>query len=117
MNYYKARQRVSDEKWDFTCHNDNMGKTWRVGICAHGKCSHDTPEEAQECYKQYLLGKVKLEAGEFKPWHVCDVEGCDADTNVSTKAGQYHRWALCEKHRTREVVEELLNPVNFFGSY
>lgn len=32
MNYYGARQRLSDGRWDYTCKND--GSTWPLGYCA-----------------------------------------------------------------------------------
>lgn len=31
MNYYGARQRESDQRWDFTCKNDD--RIWPVGYC------------------------------------------------------------------------------------
>lgn len=32
MNYYDARQRGSDKRWDYTCMNDNY--IWPIGYCA-----------------------------------------------------------------------------------
>ena len=118
MNYYGARQRENDKKWDFTCHNKRTG-TRPVGKCADMACKHDTEQEAQECYRQWLLDiKLDIEGQEFgKPWLECEVEGCDHDTNVRVKAGQYHSWILCQTHRTKEVVASMLKVHSFMGSY
>jgi len=94
MNYYDARQRQSDQKWDFTCHNRRTG-TWAVGKCADHQCHHDTPEEAREC----------------------DVEGCDFDTNRAAEAGPYFYWALCSQHMNKETVASLLKVGSFMGSW
>lgn len=84
MNYYEARQRESDQRWDYTCRNDNY--TWAVGYCRafeawtkekaaeyglpvssnalakeasfahkHHTDGHATPEKACDCYREYLL--------------------------------------------------------------
>ncbi len=82
MNYYAARQRDEDKKWDYTCMND--GRTWPTGYCSkfleakhhteggyfhtqesidkhngfkdkYGPHNHGTKEEAMDCYKDYLL--------------------------------------------------------------
>ena len=117
MNYYDARQRQSDQKWDFTCHNRRTG-TWAVGKCADHQCHHDTPEEARECYRQYILDhKLVLDHHEFKPWAECDVEGCDFDTNRAAEAGPYFYWALCSQHMNKETVASLLKVGSFMGSW
>lgn len=79
MNYYAARQRENDKKWDYTCMND--GRTWPTGYCSrfleakvgeygytietvtrhnsfkdkYGPHYHETKKEAEDCYKEYLL--------------------------------------------------------------
>lgn len=117
MNYYDARQRQSDGKWDFTCHNRRMG-TWPIGTCGQQRCEHNTPDEARECYRQYILDQMlKLDHHEFKPWVECEAEGCDFDTNKAAQAGNYFHWALCPKHMNKETVAGLLKVGSFMGSY
>ena len=101
----------------FTRKNDSA--VWPIGKCAAGKCNHDTEAEAQECYRQWLLDhKLDIKGTEFsKPWLECDVEGCDHDTNVEVRLGQYHRFKLCQTHRTVEQVASMLSVGSFMGSY
>jgi hypothetical protein len=117
MNYYDARQRQSDQKWDFTCQNDN--RIWAVGKCADKQCNHDTPDEARACYGQWLIdNRLELEAGTLhKQWVECEVEGCDHDTDTVSRVGQYYRFMLCQTHRTKEQVAKMVEVGSFFGSY
>lgn len=99
MNYYAARERLSDGRFDFTCRNDD--KTWPVGYCheyrqwsasdfnfmseeaaareaeklnqkyepvreAFHSDGHATAEEAQACYRRFLLD-TRLEFSKDKP--------------------------------------------------
>lgn len=85
--------------------------------CFH-KDGHDTEAEARACFRAYLLDiKLDLKGHVIEPTPKCNVKGC-AKGAREVRAGNYHYWYLCETHRTREVVEGLLEPpTEFFGSY
>jgi hypothetical protein len=69
---------------------------------------HDTPEEACECYKEYLLdSSLDLNRETADTQHKC--EKCGAWT---TKMAMVDRWSLyhlCDEHRNRETVAELFS--------
>jgi hypothetical protein len=121
MNYYEPKQREDDGKWDFACYNDSQNRTWPVGRCARHAPEerHDTPQEACECYRGYLLDEVLiLEAGSTTSKHKCVYPGCEEYTDKVAKAGPYIRYILCDEHRTKAVVAEMTADLgSFFGSY
>ncbi len=130
MNHYKARQR-KDGRWDYTCAND--GKAWPVGYCHeyrepdpedwiwkmhpddaqrvrdnkdkyHG-CGHATEEEAQACYKKYLLeNELSLNRKSSNAQYKCKV--CGEWTQLFAEV-DWHIFNLCEKHQNLESVEPL----------
>lgn len=120
MNYYRSRQRESDHRWDYTCKQNQ--KVWPIGYCsgqsvegpnAHKYHSdgHATAEEADECYRRYLLdNEIQFSSGEgSRVLHVCQYPGCEEFTAGIAEVGCgpcaiYH---LCNEHRTKEVVAEL----------
>jgi hypothetical protein len=137
MNYYAARQRQKDKKWDYTSRNDDF--TQPVGYCAayvewteemlkrlglYGKpenhpslmrqqkfkdkyhiCGHDTKEEAENCYREYLLDQhLKLNREHPDAQIKCAV--CGKWTTLYAEIDM-HMWDLCEEHNNREEVEKL----------
>lgn len=137
MNYYDARKRHDDGKYDYTRMND--GRIWPVGYCAQRtacscvgpqngftgaegceKCggsgrvdnadycgSHDTPEEARECFARYLLdGSREITYGN---WMGCEFEGCDTPTKkgMETRPPLGQAFALCDEHRDLEHLKQL----------
>lgn len=107
MNYYDARQR-QDKRWDYTVMNDNRIRP--VGYCPD--CgSHDTAEEARECFARYLLDGSREE--KYADWTGCQyvVNGgkCDRPTKagLTTRPPLGHGYALCDEHRTYEILREL----------
>lgn len=141
MNHYKAAQRLSDNRWEYVCFNDGRAyKTgycagWREvtdaeeaqipGLRAdvekrrpnqdkyhtHG---HDTAEEACECYRQYLLDNtLRLRPAPETPktLHRCECPECAEYTAGQASVGDMNIWNLCDGHRTREVVEQLMPAV------
>lgn len=136
MNHYCARQRQSDKKWDYTC--ANSGQVYPVGYCCeyrpfrdedkdwmgvteayeslcvanahkHHVGGHDTPEAAAECYRQYLLDfRLRLDGEQKDEQRKCEV--CDAWTTRYAIIDM-HVFVLCDDHRTREHVEELMPEV------
>lgn len=104
MNYYQASQ-LQKGGWHFTCTNN--GKTWPVGYCAqHG--GHATKEEAEECYRQYLLDNhIRLRSFELEGGQeYCAV--CGKLTNLVAEVATVTQYVLCEEHQTKENVAKLL---------
>lgn len=142
MNYYQARQRISDKRWDFTCMNDR--RVWPVGYCAdwteytdadyerlpglerevketllphrdkfHGH-GHETAEEACRCYRQFLLDtRVRLDLTHPEYQRKC--AKCGAWTNAAAEV-DHEIFDLCDEHRTREVLEELFPNISSITS-
>jgi len=112
VNYYAARQRQDNGKWDFTCMNDGRGRP--VGYCAEaGGSHHDTEEEAQACYRKYLLDtRVRYRShkeGEAGTYEKCKV--CGKLTNGYAEVGHLSIYFLCQEHQTREALEEVYGEV------
>jgi len=118
MNYYKARQHKDTKKWKYTMVND--GKIYEVGYCATEGCKgHDTPEEACEHYKQYLIDKrlnffnpdKRLKF--FNPaggdvMYECKICGEFTQGFVTVNMQSF---PLCEKCQTKENVSELMGSI------
>ena len=120
MNYYEAREREADGRWDFTRMND--GKVWAVGYCADvDHASHGSREEANECYRTFLLDKcLHLDGTTGNVHRPCSVEGCGVLTNIVARiqGPMLDEWPLCDAHRKREVVETLFKgPEKIISSY
>lgn len=127
MNYYAARQRESDQRWDYTL--ENNGRIRPVGYCAPWKewnqvdqalspeawqrylinrlkyhdQGHATAEKAQACYKRYLLDNSltlmhKLATAQHQCAECGEWTSFYADINGQTIF-------LCELHNNREGVE------------
>lgn len=135
MRHYKARQR-KDGRWDYTVNLGNyitpIGyctpyREWtqedlaRFGFSGdepdivrgrdfadrHHDCGHATPEEANECYRQYQLDQElslmrTFENTKRKCLKCGDWTQHFAEINMSC-------FDLCEKHNTRESVAELFS--------
>lgn len=75
---------------------------------AHG---HATAAEAEACYRQYELDQLlRLEgppAG-AESLHRCKAPECSEFTAGVAFLGNHLRFYLCDAHRTREVVEQLI---------
>jgi hypothetical protein len=134
MNYYAARQRQSNKRWDYTVRNDEYIAP--VGYCSkyyewteelfkrlgipendpnierarsfkhkHHDIGHSTEKEACECYREYLLDqKLKLMLEKSDVQHKCVVCG-EWTTNYAEVDTKY--FDLCKDHNNREEVEKL----------
>lgn len=150
MNYYKARQREKDGRWDYTCMRD--GNAWPIGYCSswskieqglhllnlpdgqdhlekllpfkdnYHDDGHATQEEAEECYKNYLLDQ-RLKRVELKPSsgyteppkHPC-VE-CGAPTSLQFEV-EMRRKPICEEHFDKKIISKHFKaPVGSWSSY
>lgn len=81
------------------------------------KEGHDTPEEACECYKEYLLDKhMNLGHKMMGTKKTCENEGCEEMTdNMAIVGGR--SFILCDKHRNRETIEKMFEVGNAISSY
>ena len=140
MNYYEARQRQNDKRWDFTKMND--GQVMAVGYCRkwsewpnefkekhkksweeyearkdeHHADGHETREEAGECYKRYLLDTSLMFNEMTDQQRKCVV--CEAWTSWYADVNHGAIYNLCDKHRNREEVEKLFAaPYQITSSY
>jgi hypothetical protein len=138
MNYYQARQRKISKRWDYTVMND--GHIRPLGYCIpwdrlerafkdapfdadadlrhlaefkdeYHDDGHETEEEAEECYKNYLLDhRLKfMEVGPAEgytrlPEFPC-LE-CAAPTAVICEVDGRRVGALCGDHQTKDVVSK-----------
>ena len=146
MNFLKPRQRQSDQRWDYTCANDNQKSCYAIGYCApyrpwtdeqreriggyitdemvaaseatahkHHEDGHATPEEACECYKQYLLDhETHYEGHKQEPWSPCDI--CQKRTPNAVMVSGWTKAHLCDEHRNRECLEQVLKVGESMGS-
>jgi hypothetical protein len=133
MRYYAARQRV-DGKWEFACGN------YPVGYCAgykeltekecflsekmleeenakialnkdkYHRCGHDTKEEAQICYKNYLLdNRIRFEPEQKDPSQLFKCRVCGKFCS-GYAISEYDLFSLCEEHCNRESLSKIMNP-------
>ena len=119
MNYFGARQRESDRRWDFTQKRD--GSIWPVGYCS-GKSEfsgshedgHASADEACACYRKYLLetsARFDEDRAASNTQHRCEAPDCTEWTSGVGMVDDTYRWWLCAQHRTHEMLEKLMPPV------
>ena len=71
---------------------------------------HETEEEAQECYKQYVLDfrlRFQEDRENASQQHRCEV--CKAWTSGYVQIGAYRMHMLCAEHRNRDTVATLFD--------
>lgn len=111
MNYAEPRQIGAGPlkgKWHWTVKNDD--RIWAAGYCSMletgSQCEgHDTPEEAAEHYRQYMLDK-RLSFDHTLADAQRHCEECHEWTQGLAQIGSYTIIVLCKKHQTREIVEK-----------
>lgn len=111
MNYYDARPLADGSGFHFTSLNRRTG-IHPVGYCAEdGHEPHETAEEARACFRRYLLDGQREET--YSDWTGCEFDGCDTPTKkgLTTRPPLGHGHALCDEHRTPEILEQLVTPV------
>ena len=137
MNHYKARQRETDGRWDYTSGNPREG-VHPVGYCRAWKPQdpnaswmlpgeaeqenaemapfvhkfhtdgHATSEEACDCYREYLLDhRLRLHDPPLDPSTLNKCVVCGAYTAGLAELNFEHWW-LCDEHRNRTEVEKLV---------
>lgn len=103
MNHQKARQLENSLKWHYT--NKGDGRITPLGYCA-GHKGHGTAEQANECYKGYLINNNLLLDGKWTPPANCLMCQELTDGMASIPWAWWYA-ALCDTHRTQEVVEKI----------
>jgi hypothetical protein len=109
MNYDTPRQIMQSDgspsgKWHYTSMNDKVIRP--VGYCAHGCDGHDTPEEAAEHQRQYMLATNLALDWQTSEWRECVICG-DLTKRHAAIPLEYKTWPLCDRHRTAETVAKL----------
>lgn len=143
MNYYKARQRKSDGRWDFSCSNDDVifpvgychefaeldkdpivGKTFsaerkRILYAHQSKYhtdGHATEEEACACYKSYLIDNSFQLYADTENLRKCQVCGAWTQSRVNIGFGVQQTFTLCPEHATPEKVATMFDIWEFWSS-
>lgn len=141
MNYYKARQR-KDGRWDYTCQNGDLiwpvgycdeyrdlDPKYFPGFPPewfehkrqereptkhkHHTDGHATAEEAEACYREYLLDH-EIHQGNWTAQLHCAV--CQSWTTGFASVGQMGYWSLCEEHNNRTEIEKLFEVGEIWSS-
>lgn len=72
---------------------------------------HATVAEAHACYREYILDQ-ELHIFPERPspdhLHRCQAPECERYTSGMITCGSFNQWMLCDEHRTRATVEQLL---------
>jgi hypothetical protein len=127
----------NEGRWHYTCRNDGriwpVGYCSSIQTCpnaeqssfcqidcqlCHGKryvdvdepCpGHDTAEEAAEHCRQYVLDTATYDH-EFQSAERCEADGCECWTAGAARTGHPQRQDvfLCDEHRNRETLEQLV---------
>jgi len=134
MLHYAARQREQDKLWDYTC-RDKYG-THPVGYCMpysridpdkganvtmlseeqkdklrsskdkYHDTGHSTKEEAENCYKDYMLSEyTNYDHRDEEHMSRCVV--CNMFTQRYVTVGGWYLFVLCDVHANRETLEIL----------
>jgi hypothetical protein len=118
MNYYQAREISKDDKptgkFHYTRMND--GDIRPVGYCASNCPGHDTPEEAAEHYRQYLIDNAQYDHKMLNQQKQCQI--CGQWTDQFATTFQYGLFVLCPEHCNRESLEKVHGKVeSIISSY
>lgn len=123
MNYYQARQRQTDKRWDYTCRNGehifpvgycqawrdfdppyNQGEQYERYLANKEKYhtgGHDSAEDAERCYYTYLhenrMRTVAMGTTQVR----CDYPDCQTWTSEGISV-EYALAMLCSAHRNKE---------------
>lgn len=118
MRHFAAKQRASDARWDYTSGNSPVGYCCNArieavfkgeGLWVEGKHhvdGHATREEAEACYKAYLLDTRMFETKMADQLLRCEV--CETFTAGIMRVGGYRMFVLCDEHRNRATLDTLL---------
>lgn len=112
MNYYEARRLKDGSGWHFTGMND--GRIWPEGYC-RDHAAHGTREEAEECFRAYLLDGQQEET--YGSWGDCEVCGEPTKKGLTARPPHGAGFRLCDLHRTSKHLGWLVErPGQIFSS-
>lgn len=111
MRHYCARQRTNTGKWDYCCGDQPVGYCRSYAsleddpfAAKYHTDSHDTEEEACDCYLEYLLDRECREWESTQEQRKC--RECGAWTTHTVQVGQCWMETLCPEHATRELIKK-----------
>lgn len=98
---------TSKTKYFFGITDIHETNTEKVGHCKEKNCTHNSPAEASDCYRQYLLdNEFNASAGGVEE-RKCMMRGCAERTDKICKLGSHIEFALCTKHRNKTTVKKI----------
>ncbi len=107
MNYAQARQRETNQRWDWTTMND--GRVWASAPCSQHTDGHATAEEAERHFWEYELDTVRrfvVSDDEAASLERC--LACSAFTASHVRfADGYTTFFLCPDHQDRAALERV----------
>jgi hypothetical protein len=109
MNYLQPRQRKNEDgtlgKWHMTNKHDD--DVYPVGYCADGCPGHDTPDEAREHFRAYLLDSTDYDTRHrWGSPRRCEV--CGKFTTRFVQTAWEHVHTLCPAHANRDGLAAVL---------
>lgn len=110
MRNYAARQNKKDGKWFFTYTDSEMtGMVYNAGYCQEDD-GHKTKEEAEACYRKFLLDERTVFVQVIDPQRhfPCEAKGCNENTQGGAFIDSQFTIPLCKVHRTRVQADKLL---------
>ncbi len=109
MEVYGPKEIARDGKptglWHY-CYS-NSASIWPIGYCAEGCPGHNSPEEAESHYHEYVLNN------EVRRFTVPDTQQkcviCGDWTHHRAQIGRHHAhcFVLCQAHNTPETIRKL----------
>jgi hypothetical protein len=105
MNYYAARQRESDGKFDYTCHND--GRTYPVGYCRAYRPFDDKDLGTIFCGDAARMAKENEKYGQYaNKYH------SDGHATADEAGSCYRRYLLDNRSRLHSKKNEDADVLN-----
>ena len=114
MNYYAARQHQDTKLWKYTFYNDNQ--CFEAGNCTNHE-GHETKEQAEECYKDYLLESNFNVIVQENQMNKCAICGVFTQNIVSCGYGIPIQKHLCSIHCDKETFRQFLHVEEIISSY
>lgn len=106
MNYYQARQQKEGLLWHYTVMNDHQ--IWPVGYCAQGCAGHQTKQEAEAHYREYVLDNFSFDGRMSNEMRKCEICQAWTDRIAQGGIGNTDIHVLCDEHRTRAWLATVL---------
>lgn len=103
MNYYQARQRQSDRRWDWTVRNDD--RYYRIAPCVDHDDGHETREEAERHWWDWATAELR-ESTLIDQQRPCAVCRAWTDLLAESRDGHLGPVSLCETHRNTEGLRQ-----------